>query len=256
MELKNLKEYLEHKMQGEAHLKGKMRFKFAPAEADGRLMFYIRSKYKSQLDKQIYTQESAMFVYDKDGNFVVARDYSGDRAVSLDDIKGDLDGFRIPDEVFPSAILYTKGDLPQQKSIYLTKINVEKHLRGQGIASTFLNNFEKYAEVNEFEKIYGHGCAFGSTFPLRRTREEDAYISEIVKRNGLQGIFEDDKSLILFYAKKGYVVDRNISRWRNMCEYPFAFSKEVTKDKIILPNERLYLKDSKNKFDKDKILLM
>jgi len=255
MELKSLKDYLELKMQKERRENEKTRFKFVTTEGDNRLIFYIKNKYKSDVYKQNFIQESAMLVYDKDGKPIITRDFSGDRVVSFDDIKNDIKDFTIEDSVFPSGMYFTEGNLPRTKSLYLAKVGVESHLRGQKIGSMLITDFEKYAQVNEYDMLYGHGCAFGEISLYKRTMEENNYIKEIIQKYKLGKVSEEDKNLILFYAKKGYFVDGSISRYMGMREFPFAFSKKIEHDKIILPHERLFLKESKNKFDGDKILL-
>ena len=255
MELKNLREYLEFKMEDNRRLKEKSRFKLARTEGDPTLMLHIRSKYRSKLYHKTYTQETVSIIYDKEGIPVSMRRFAGDKVVTFDDIKRDLDDLRIEETVFPSTLLCTKGDLLYTKSLYLAKVGVEKYLRGQGIASRLMSDLDKYSQVNGFEKVYGHGCAFGSTYPQRRTPEEEQFLKELIIKYHLRGVSEDDKNLILFYMKKGYIVDGEISRMRDGIIYPFAFSKKVDSSQQLSANDTLFFKDSVNKFDRDNIFL-
>ena len=254
MELRNLREFIEQKMQLQSRSEKKYRFKLATTKYD-QLMFYMKDKYRSDIFNKVFTEQNAMPIYNKDGRFVFTRDFSGDKAVSIEDISKELDNFRIETTHSPSEISSAKGDLPYTKSLYLAKIKVEPHLRGLGIATGLIGEYEKYALVNGFDKLYGHGCAFGETSPQDLSIEEEIKINELIKKYHLKRLSEDDKNLLLFYTKNGYRIDNSISRNVDGIEFAFAFSKKVDKDQILQPNETLYFKDSKNKFDKDKILL-
>lgn len=253
MELKNLREYIEYMMQPQRRSSKKSRFKF-DTTADERLIFYLKSKYRSDLYNKVFTTQNAMLVYDKNGNPIRTRDFSGDHIVTFDDIKGELDSFMIEDSLTPSEIVGAKGDLLLTNSLYLAKIKVRPHLRGQGIASRLISDFEKYADANDYQKIYGHGCAFDATYPQVRTQEDDKLIKEIMARHHITRLSEDDKNLLLFYTKKGFHIDNDINLNWNGVEHPFAFIKK-TPHTGMSKNEMLYFKDSKNRLDKDQILL-
>lgn len=254
MDLKNLKDFIDIRMSSRHRSDKKQRFKLVTTEHD-QLMFYIKSKYRSNIFNKIFVEQNAYPVYDKDGRHVFTRDFTGDKVASLDELGPELDNLRIELMLSPPEVTCTKGDLLLTNSLYLAKIKVEPHLRGQGIATKLLSEYEKYAQVNGFNKLYGHGCAFGNTSPQSLSSEDELRIKELMEKYHLKRLSQDDKNLLLFYTKQGYRVDNSISKNMEGIEYAFAFSKKVTGDKIIKPNETLYFKDSKNKFDSDKILL-
>lgn len=253
MELRNLREYLEYMMHSQSRGSKKTRFKFGKTKDDD-LVLYIKSKYRSDIYNATFTKQNAIVIYDKNGNPIKTSDFSGDHIVTLDDIKGDIEDFRIESTLTPSEITGTKGDLLFTKSIYLAKVKVEPHLRGKGIASGLITDFEKYAEANDYQKIYGHGCAFDSTYPQVRSDEDEKLIKELMHRYHLKYLSENDKNLLLFYTKKGYHIDNEINRNWNGVEHPFSFVKKVPNSNMT-KNETLYFKDSKNRLDQDNILL-
>ena len=204
----------------------------------------------------MYTKETISIIYDKNGNPITSHSEFGGNIVPLSELKEDLVCLRIEKTPDPSSALFTKGDLLYTKSLYLSKINVAEHLRGQRIATRLSNEVDKYSQVNGYEKIYGHGCAFGSTYSKYRTDEEEQYLKGIIQKFHLNGISEDDKNLILFYLKKGYTVDGEISRTKDGFSYPFTFSKKVNPTQDISSSETLFLNDKPNKLDADNVLLL
>ena len=64
MELRNLREFIEQKMQLQSRSEKKYRFKLATTKYD-QLMIYMKDKYRSDIFNKVFTEQHDMPIYNK-----------------------------------------------------------------------------------------------------------------------------------------------------------------------------------------------